>query len=274
MANGMKPALYLAVAVALPVLGALGAKAGPAIPHHYSIRFAAQVDGRSFECGATYNGLGTTRAAVTPEFLRLYVSGVRLIESDGSEVPLTLDQDGVWQQRDVAFLSFEGAHAECASGSPQERRVVSGTAPDGNVVGLRFTVGVPQSLDHSDATIASSPLNLSDMFWSWQDGYKFFRFDGRVTGKSGARAFVFHLGSTGCSHGSGATRCAHSNAASIRLRFNPSQTIVLDVGKLLANVDLERGQGCMMMAGEVCSPELRSLGLAGGTQTVFAVRNR
>jgi uncharacterized repeat protein (TIGR04052 family) len=268
----MKPTLY--VALALATIFALSPKAGPAgVPHHYSIRFAAEVDGRSFECGATYNDLGTTRAAITPEFLRLYVSDVRLIESNGGELPLTLDQDGVWQQRDVAFLSFEGAHAECASGSPQERRVVSGTAPSGNVVGVRFTVGVPQSLDHGDATIASSPLNLSDMFWSWQDGYKFFRFDGRVSGKAGTtRAFVFHLGSTGCTQRADSTRCAHPNEASIRLRFNPSQTIVLDVGKLLAGVDLERGQGCMMMAGEACAPELRSLGVSGSEQTVFAVR--
>ena len=263
--------LYIALGLAVAV--ALSANAPAGVPRHYSIRFAAEVNGRSFVCGATYGNLGTTRAAITPEFLRLYVSNVRLIEANGTELPLALEQDGVWQQRDVAFLSFEGGHAECASGSPQERRVVSGTAQGRDIVGIRFTVGVPQSLDHGDATVASSPLNLSDMFWSWQDGYKFLRFDGRVSGKDRrTTAFVFHLGSTGCTQHGGSTRCAHPNEASIRLRFNHSRTIVLDVARLLQGVDLERGQGCMMMAGEVCAPELHSLGLSGGTQTVFSVR--
>jgi hypothetical protein len=37
----------------------------------------------------------------------------------------------------------------------------------------------------------------SGMFWSWQDGYKFFRFDARVRGSDGRTSgFVFHLGST------------------------------------------------------------------------------
>jgi uncharacterized repeat protein (TIGR04052 family) len=237
---------------------------------NYRIRFVAAVGDKPFVCGRTYDGLGISRAAVTPEFLRLYVSGVRLIDFNGNEVPLALDQDGTWQQRDVAFLSFEGAIASCASGSPQERQIIAGTAPEGKYVAIRFDVGVPQSLDHADATVAASPLNLSDMFWSWQDGYKFFRFDGRVNGKG---AFVFHLGSTRCSGSNESTHCAHPNEAAILLRsFDPSRAIVLDVAKLVAGADLDRGDGCMMMPSEDCSPELRALGLSGEPQTVFRVQ--
>jgi uncharacterized repeat protein (TIGR04052 family) len=260
-----------ALLCALHLIAGLIALAGGQRTFH--IKFVAVVGEQPFTCGVAYHGLGTTHATVTPEFLRLYVSGVALIDTAGKEVPLKLDQDGTWQQRDVAFLSFEGSNQACASGSPQERQTISGTAPDGRYVGIRFIVGMPQSLDHADATIAASPLNLSDMFWSWQDGYKFFRFDARIVGKAGqASAFVFHLGSTGCRGSDARTTCAQPNEATIRLRgFDGSQTIVLDVARLLQSADLERG-GCMMMRDDVCSPELRALGLTGAAQSVFRVR--
>jgi uncharacterized repeat protein (TIGR04052 family) len=256
---------------ALPLVAGLAAFAGGQRTYH--VKFVAMVGEKRFTCGSTYDGIGTTRAKITPEFLRLYVSGVALIDAAGKETPLQLDQDGVWQQRDVAFLSFEGSNQSCASGSPQEREVVTGTAPDGRYVGIRFTVGVPQALDHADATIAASPLNLSDMFWSWQDGYKFFRLDARVTDIRGeTSAFVFHLGSTRCRGTDTTSVCAQPNEATIRLHgFDGSQTIVLDVARLLQTTDLHRG-GCMMMAQDVCSPELRALGLDGLQQSVFSLR--
>lgn len=268
--------LLASIAIAFASALILGVAAtGRHLNPAYRIRFSAVVGNVPFACGRTYHGLGATDATITPEFLRLYVFGVTLIDANGKSFPLHLTQDGIWQQRDVALLSFEGANQSCASGSPLEHEIVEGTAPPGSYVAIRFIVGVPQSLDHADATIASSPLNLSDMFWSWQDGYKFFRFDARVNGRDrGASAFVFHLGSTGCRRDGDVTHCVRSNAAAIELRrFDPSRTIVLDVAKLVERIDLQRANGgCMMMAGEVCAPELRSLGLAGTEQTVFRLQ--
>ncbi len=268
MITAVRIALWVAIA---SLLCAAGISDGN---REYRIHFAAVVAGRPFVCGTTYLRLGTTRAAVTPEFLRFYVYGLRLIDHNGRETPLALDQDGVWQQRNVAFLSFEGTNDACASGSPQEHEIVIGSAPAADYVAIRFSVGVPSSLDHADATIAASPLNLSDMFWSWRDGYKFFRFDARVRGQGGSTSsFVFHLGSTECTGSDAGSRCARPNVVSVRLQpFDPSRTIVFDVAKLVESVDLERGNGCMMMSGEVCGPELRSLGLSVAPQTVFVVR--
>lgn len=240
----------------------------------YRLHFAAVVGTHPFECGTAYGSLGSASDSVTPEYFRFYVSNVRLVDDSGREVPLALRQDGTWQQRDVAFLSFE-RDPGCANGSPQDHEEIVGTAPPGRYAGVRFTVGIPQALDHADATIASSPLNLSDMFWSWQSGYKFVRFDGRVRTAGGAsKAFVFHLGSTGCTDGGEATTCRNPNEVPVELRgFSPAtSTIVADVAALLRGSDLERGGGCMMMDGEPCDGELRALGLRGGTQTVFRVR--
>jgi uncharacterized repeat protein (TIGR04052 family) len=240
----------------------------------YHIRFAAMVGGKPFHCGTVYEGVGIGRDAIATDYFRFYVSKVRLVDSAGRETPLALEQDGTWQQHDVAFLSFERG-VSCANGSPQDREEIVGSAPDGTYVGLRFTLGIPQALDHGDATIAQSPLNLSDMFWSWQDGYKFLRLDARVRARSGkTSAFVFHLGSTGCTMNASATHCRATNEARVELaHFDPStSTVVADVAALLKSTDLERNGGCMMAAGENCSPELAALGVTGSTQSVFLVR--
>jgi uncharacterized repeat protein (TIGR04052 family) len=264
----VKHAILAFVIGSIALLGAAGVQA----TRHYTISFAATVGEHQFSCATPYPGLGTTRATITPQFLRFYVSNVRLVNENGAEVPLALDQDGTWQQGVVGFVSFEGHNPACASGSPQDHRSLSGSAPPDRYVGLRFTLGVPQSLDHADATIAASPLNLSDMFWSWQDGYKFFRFDGRVRGANGRTAsYVFHLGSTGCS-GDKATQCAHTNEVNITLRnFDPSRPVLVDIARLVENANLEGG-GCMMMSSEECSPELRALGIGSNEQTVFRTR--
>ncbi len=65
-------------------------------------------------------------------------------------------------------------------------------AAKGPFAGLRFTVGVPPDLNHQDPAVAAPPLNRSDMFWVWQQGYKFLS----IEGPAGP---VLHLGSTGCS---------------------------------------------------------------------------
>jgi uncharacterized repeat protein (TIGR04052 family) len=141
-----------------------------------------------------------------------FAAVVAMIDVNGKTVPLLLDQDGIWQQHDVAFLSFEGSHGSCASGSPQEHEFLMGDASYAKYVGIRFVVGLPKSLDHADATVASSPLNLSDTFWSWQDGYKFFRLDARVEVENRrTTAFVFHFGSAECSRSGDVSRCTRPN---------------------------------------------------------------
>ncbi len=240
----------------------------------YHIRFAATVDGKPFHCGATYAGVGSRNDSIAADYFRFYISNVRLVDSSGRETPLALEQDGTWQQRDVAFLSFERS-TSCANGSPQDREEIVGSAPDRRYVALRFTLGVPQALDHADATVAQSPLNLSDMFWSWQDGYKFLRLDARVRTQSGkSSAFVFHLGSTGCIMMSSAAHCRATNQAEIDIpHFDPSSsTVVADVAALLRSTDLARSGGCMMGSGETCAPELAALGIGSGTQSVFRAR--
>jgi len=247
---------------------AVSGLAAAAQPQNFHVRFVAMVGDQTFRCGTPYAHIGRSDATVTAEFFRFYVSGVQLIDASGKRVPLTLRQDGVWQRRDVALIGFEDPDTKCAAGAPLKHTEVTGSAPAGHYTGIEFTLGVPDDLDHADATIAESPLNLSDMFWSWQDGYKFFRFDGRVRGNGGSNgSYIFHLGSTGCTLNGRTASCSSPNRVHIVLnRFDPSKNVVVaNLASLFSNADLEslaRAGGCMSGPQDACQPVMRDLGVA------------
>jgi len=148
------------------------------------LQFAAEVDGQPFTCGQEYTGIGATDAIITPSDFRLYISAVELLDSDGAVVPLTLEQDGIWQYQDVALLDFEDGSGPCQNGNTPVNMSVRGTVPDGNYQGVQFTLGLPFALNHADNLLAASPLNLSAMFWNWQGGYRFFKVDISTSGES------------------------------------------------------------------------------------------
>jgi uncharacterized repeat protein (TIGR04052 family) len=260
----------------------LATVAQAALRHTYRIRFEAVIGGQPFHCGQSYRGVGRGKSTVTPEYFRFYVSQVNLIDDKGNRVPLVLAQDGVWQQRNVAFLSFEDLSSNCANGSPQKHEEIEGTAPAGHYTGIEFMLGVPDDLDHADATIAQSPLNLSDMFWSWQDGYKFLRFDARVTEGGQSASYIFHLGSTGCTMSNRVARCASPNRSTIVLQnFDPAKNVVVaDLASMFRDADLgrlARDGGCMSSPGDACQPVMRDLGVTfrgdpAAKQQLFSVR--
>lgn len=248
------------------------------------IRFAAVVGATPFACTTGYTGVGSARSAWTPLDFRFYVHDVRLVPESGEPVAVALTDDGTWQRRDVALLDFEDATGTCANGTAATNDRVRGTvtAPAGTRwTGVRFRLGVPQDLNQQNAATASSPLNLSTLFWSWQSGYKFARLDGR----SGSNAVNIHVGSTGCtgSPSAGTVTCTEPNRPEYVLTgFDPAQSVVVaDLGALVATTDVSRERGgapgCMS---DLTDPECGtilpafgiSLGGAPATQTFFRVR--
>ncbi|MEM7757836.1 MAG: MbnP family copper-binding protein [Cyanobacteria bacterium P01_A01_bin.40] len=142
-----------------------------------AINFEAFVGENEFACGSSYEEIGVESSTITPTDFRFYVSDVKLIDEAGNAVPLELEQDGKWQHQNVALLDFEDGTASCDNGTSETRTQVVGTVPEGNYESLQFTLGVPAELNHDDAAIAPSPLNLTSMWWNWQGGYKFLRVD-------------------------------------------------------------------------------------------------
>jgi len=156
--------------------------------------------------------------------------------------------------------------------------------PAGDYTGVRFVLGVPFELNHADHVIAPPPLNITSMFWDWNGGYKFFRFDGATTGQpDGMR---FHLGSTGCEADAdgNVTSCANPNRAEVALEgFDPDTgLIVADLAGLFEGADLDANTmdtppGCMGAPIDPdCAPYFDNLGLpfggsGGGDQSFFSV---
>ena len=140
-----------------------------------AIDFAAYIGEDEFVCGESYDGVGVNESTITPTDFRFYVSNLALIDENGEAVPVELEQDGKWQHESTALLDFEDGTSACDNGTAEINTTVVGTIPEGDYQSLQFTLGVPEKLNHEDAAIAPSPLNLTSMWWNWQGGYKFLR---------------------------------------------------------------------------------------------------
>jgi len=236
-----------------------------------AIQFAARIGEIPFACGQTYPGVGSGGVDFRPADMRFYVSRVRLVTPDGGEVPVELEQDGLWQREDVALLDFENAEPPCSVGTPGRNNVIVGKVPAGVYNRIRFDRGVPFELNHGDASTALPPLNSTSMFWNWNGGYKFLRIDS-FNGE-GLDQFNVHLGSTGCNGSTPVNppseECLNPNRPEIELAgFDPdSSVIVADIAALLADSDITANQpdtapGCQSFLGDNdCIPVFENLGL-------------
>lgn len=264
------------------------------------IKFSAMVGEKPFNCGESYSNLGTPAATVTATDFRFYVSDIALIDASGKAVALSLKQDGKWQHQNVALLDFEDKSGACANGTVEIRDRLIGTIPKGNYKGLQFTLGVPSNLNHEDATLAPSPLNLTSLWWNWRGGYKFLRIDLKNSmvdkkhdGKSGRQSsniahgegnqgnhgglpgFAIHLGSTGCKaedKNQKPTVCTNSNTSKVIFsNFDATKnTVIADLKSLVSQTNLAVNQantppGCMSEANDGdCAGIMKNLGLPFG----------
>lgn len=236
------------------------------------LQFAGMVGAEPFDCGSTYKGIGTTpTTTAVPKDFRLYVSRLELLRSNGDRVELALDQDGKWQHEDVAFLDFEDDTGLCKTGSPETRRVVSGTAPNhDDYVGVSFKLGVPDDKNHLDAATAPPPLNMPSMWWDWAGGYRW----AKVEFKSDMNdPYYFHMGQTDCT-GTPVTgiTCDHPNQGTIEIDGLDlaKDTIAVDVAALWEQNDLDIQidymtdfiAGCMAFTpDDECIPMFERIGL-------------
>ncbi len=235
--------------------GGMMSDALPTVGPDVTIRFAAMVGSRPAACGIIYEGLGTESSTLSLNDYRFFVSNVRLIAADGTEVPVELAQDGIWQYANVALLDFEDGTGLCSqTGTAEMNDKIIGSVPEGEYSGIIFDLGVPFELNHLDTATAPAPLNLPAMWWNWRFGYKFVRID-MQTPQSQTPQWFIHLGSTGCDAADGSTPpaepCANPNLPIVRLEgFNPLRNfIVADLEELLMGVNLNESTpmppGCM-----------------------------
>lgn len=147
-------------------------------PQPMEIRFDARFGDDPARCDTRYDGIGAAGTTVEIGDARLYVSNLQLVRADGTTEPLVLDQETPWQHESVALLDFEDRTGRCSEvGTAEMNGIVRGSAPAGEYTGLSFDIGLPHEYNHGDATTAPSPLNVNAMYWNWQMGYIFAKFD-------------------------------------------------------------------------------------------------
>ena len=233
------------------------------------INFQAVVGDKAFDCREIYEGIGTTNSKMSVTDFKFYVQDVRLVDKKGKETPVNLTNDGKFQTEKVALLDFENGEGTCTNGTKELNTAIRGTVPKGKYSGVKFTIGVPEELNHLDPTLQPSPLNFTRMMWSWQLGFKFARIDTKTTGRP--NGYVLHLGSTNCvTDANGIINCARPNRPEFVFeKFDlVKDSVIVDLKTLFAgaNVDINQEKtaaGCMSFEGDSdCLPVFKNLGLS------------
>ncbi|RKI00210.1 MbnP family copper-binding protein [Corallococcus sp. AB038B] len=275
----MRSLLRSRLLLPLALVGALGCGDDePQTPELLTVNLpvVARVGTQAFECGKTYTNVGTTGTTYEPMDFRVYVHNVRLVTRDGKDVPVTLTEDGTWQHSGVVLLDFANKDGLCTQGTAAMNAAIKGTAPQGDYTGLRFTVGVPEDVNHGDPTTLGAPMDDTGLHWSWQSGFIFTRIEGRT---QGLPQHVLHLGSTACApppegQTQGTAGCANNNRPEFHLAgFDVTKTkVVMDLGTLFAGANLDvnapgTAAGCMSSPTDTdCGALFQPLGLAFGGQ--------
>ena len=253
-----------------------------------TITFAAVNGSTPVACGTQLTGMGSTTVAADLQDLRFYITSLKLINDKGEAVAVKLDANS-WQltqgTETVSLVDLENATGACntPNNTTATHAAITGTVPAGTYVGLKATMGVPETMNHSAIAGGVPPLDNSPMAWSWQSGRKFSKIEinpaGGITKPDGSKitTFNFHQGSTGCTAkldangavikdaaGNTVYTCTNPNAMDFSLAaFNvDTQKVVLDIGKLFSttNVTVENGgaPGCMSGATDPECPTMFS----------------
>jgi hypothetical protein len=138
---------------------------------------------------ADFSSIFTTSTGVRYkiESLRYYISNIRLVKADGSELPI----------KDKYLLV-----------NPAMVNYPLGAVPVGDYKGIRFGVGVDSAANHADNTKypTTHPLAMQSpsIYWSWKSGYIFMMFEGNcdttdtqtdvLTYNQFSKSFFYHIG--------------------------------------------------------------------------------
>jgi uncharacterized repeat protein (TIGR04052 family) len=208
---------------------------------------------------------GNPGTEVTPQDFRLFIQDLALIKEDGTPVPIKNAVREPWQSETVALLDFEDATGNCA-GTPETNDEITGTVPAGSYKGLSFASGVPEALNHSDATKQADPLKSSaSLSWSWLSGFRFAKIELVKTDSENFGEGVFHPGSQACSGNPamGQVMCSKPNRNEVLFdKFDPEKdTVVIDITTLFADTDMNMDSTCHSGERAICESMFDAWGI-------------
>jgi hypothetical protein len=150
-------------------------------PATLNVKLNALFEGQPLEIGEVYYDVLGHRIRV--DGFKTYISNVYAVKEDGTEVLV----------KSIFLADFD------------EENVISGEVEAGNYSGIRFGTGVPEEVNKdSDPSVYANDHPLSaigseGMFWHWNTGYIFTKFEGKADtlGQEGndlLHPFAFHCG--------------------------------------------------------------------------------
>lgn len=147
-----------------------GPEPEPTPTSKFELNFTMEWAGQAAYLGQAYRNPQNSDSVVL-DALKFYVSNVRLVKHDGSELPVSdihlynfLNNSSVGK---TTHLLGEGLRVD---------------VPLGHYLGVRYNIGLTDAQNATDPTTVPSSSLLSDfqgMFWSWNSGYRFFLLEGR-----------------------------------------------------------------------------------------------
>ncbi|MDO6427244.1 metallo-mystery pair system four-Cys motif protein [Thalassotalea sp. 1_MG-2023] len=168
--------------------------------------------------------------------LYLYLSDIAVLNEQQKWQPVMLAETPS-QHQNVALLGVNCADETNATWQLELSDNLKGKQ-------LKATVGVPFDLNHQNPMMQQSPLNVPNMFWVWQTGHKFMRFEMQ----SNTENWLFHLGSTGCSSASALRSpkqaCVHPNRVSISLGKIKQGVVQLDIAPWFNDIVFSEQSNC------------------------------
>ncbi|HEY8402792.1 MAG TPA: MbnP family protein, partial [Cytophagaceae bacterium] len=109
--------------------------------------------------------------------LRLFLCDIALARSTGSEYKTFSKENN----SGIYLMDFGKPNFNPGMGKQSYK--ISFKAPVGEYSDIRYTIGVPRELNHSDPAMATGVLSLgqaASMYWEWNSGYIFFLADGKL----------------------------------------------------------------------------------------------
>lgn len=156
-----------------------------------------------------------------------------------------------WQTEGTSLQWF---NSNCdVDGNTSSNQSLAINDPQGlwhNASEVKFELAVPFAENHQNPLTQPSPLNISEMFWSWRLGHKFLRLDLQADSVAEPRSWSYHLGSVGCQ--SASSMRAPAEPCSIPNRFEmvlqkttKHNALSFNLLELLKNVDPAAMRSCM-----------------------------
>jgi len=134
------------------------------------------VDGKPFFWDSVYTSPGGDRYKITN--WKFFISNIALSSSLGKEQPAFIENKPA-----VLLIDFSKANDQIIQ------------VEIGEYTDIRFDVGLPRQINHTDPTSALPPLDLAqqDMYWEWNSGYIFLLIEGQLMNDAKER-FHFAIG--------------------------------------------------------------------------------